>query len=1270
MESSPPQILWVPCGAGRSQPVILHDGIVTAPAVRQLREFVASPRHGFLAPAQHPDGGWGYLAVNGTWAMTPDLDDARSHADGLARFCRQGRWGYVDADGEIAIAPQYDDAQAFSEQLAGVRVGQNTWRFIDTSGAFAFDPSFFAVEKFSGGLAAVARSRQERKVGYIDRSGAWAIEPRFKSNRPFCAAGVAPASQDGNRYGLVDRSGAWILPPTYPDIRAFNNDGLAFFDEENSWDNGHGYLDTQGRVVLHGDRELSPHMTLGLAAAECHGQSYLRSDGSRLDAPRMSWSRGFDVHGCTVARSVDFLWSEQTQRHEPRIAQWGLLHHDGRFVALPADVLEPLVDGDGWVAAADTPLTPMLAVNTDVVWVDREAQTVWRACYGDNGVRLYAADGTLRWESSDATAPQPFFQRSPTAWLTDAGPMDNTAEWVAQRTAEIAQRLQRFAAGQPPTDSVEVGDDIEEDDGEDEDNDGTAEDQAARALCLNLRLARAYADEGHSGYYPFLAQLHSAGITALGELLQARLIAAFGPPDPDPDVEVDRYLYWQMNRAWSLPLAASAPADHAVWISLICGDDSGDGDTWSELRLVICPSRAALDAARRARKTLGGSATPIEPPRACAAEPAPPPPYPDSEAGWLAAIAQYPGAIAAVPAAQMNATLVNAALAGDLDVLRLLPAAWQSPELLLELVGRDRDTALAIPPQCMTAAALALARERYGDDPDWAWRDERRSQLPTTWEKNCLYDVWGGLLNETHALKAVRGGEALRDVPHWLRSEAVIAAALQADIYNISYLPPERITPALAERAVRHDYGKLIEHLPHHLLTRELCLESARTNGLSLEQIPLEWRSIDVCVAALADDSRAFLFVPPERREAVTTRLIERDLQRAKDEGEPRTASRWHGYRAWVRLWAGDWAGALADAQLAVERLRYPQHAWYVVARAQWALGDHAAAAAAASEVLSRQQPYTAEWNDHEDTTWLAALSQTQFRNLDEAALLQRLTEHPRTLADIPLADLSETLVAAALAADPAVIEYVPKRFYTPERYVLALQAGCKGYQHIPPAMLSAAACLEHVRDNGSRLAEIPAEFRTLEVCTAALVDTARALEHVPAELRPQAQAAAAAQATTASEDNETPSWLDRQTLGALLDDRTSPSRRKATWFAFVLKAALGARSDHPPQFRGITGWLEQRPVLLMLVGGLFAILALACHGYVSVRAGQLEGIWIGLLTLLLMGFAEVYWVWRAWFTEPLQWGLGLAACPVILYIFWFAPLKRRIGLAYRAREE
>ena len=91
----------------------------------------------------------------------------------------------------------------------------------------------------------------------------------------------------------------------------------------------------------------------------------------------------------------------------------------------------------------------------------------------------------------------------------------------------------------------------------------------------------------------------------------------------------------------------------------------------------------------------------------------------------------------------------------------------------------------------MTRDALLLARELYAGDPTWDARDERCSQplaQPTA-------PVWGCLLTPEQALHAVQAGVPLCDVPHWLRTDALEQAALDADIANLAHLAPARSRP-------------------------------------------------------------------------------------------------------------------------------------------------------------------------------------------------------------------------------------------------------------------------------------------------------------------------------------------------------------------------------------------------------------------------------------------------------------------------------------------
>lgn len=1115
-----PFLLSIPLHAENGESgtvVIIHQGqAYTAPeGLIQVRGFTADGRGGFIGAAQTAGKKWGYINERGQWIVPPNLEDARVFtADGLARFQQDGRWGYVNISGEVVIHPQFEDTLAFAQGLAAVKVEGNQRRFIDRSGKFAFDKAFVGASGFSeAGLAPAVESLKRMLCGYIDRTGKWAIEPRFKSSLAFSAEGVAPASLDGRKYGIIDRKGNWVLKPTYPSIREFNDEGLAYFHGENSWKDGHGYLNTKGQVVVKGGVSLSDHMASGVVYAGSASDGYLTKDGKALSAPRLSFAGPFNSFGYAIVRTADFVWSETLQRHQDAAAQWGILRSDGSFVPAPESFLEPITNAEGGIPAPlpGTPLVPFLTTDRQVVFLDRDGKMPYRIRYENNRVALLDAQGSTLWHSDvieGCRAPAPFFHRPIEALLDQLDSVGNLARSVESLLAETEEKLHRFAEGRPLDVPKRNADEAEEDE-EEEDADEQGEEERAEASVVTARrLVRAYVGEEHNGEYQFLGRLQDKTITAAKENFCKELIARLGAPDSDPEHASSRHRHVQMS-AWPFSLkkaiaedAKPMPEVGQLWVGLFDHSDSGDGDEWDEIWLICAPSLDALDAARRRRSSL------VAPSSSAAKTSAAPTPVPQTYEEWCAAVRETKYAISGVPATLIDDAMVDAAIEADVEALEYVLPQWQTPARLEALIRKGASTTASIPPKCMTAKGLALARSLYERDADWRSRDEERSQVPTEWAKNCLYSVWGGILTEKHCIRAVSGGESLQEIPHWLRTPSVEQAAIEADIYNISYIPKEHITPQLAARAVRHDYGKLIEHIPAALITPELCMVSARTNGLSLEQIPFAMRSIDVCLAALRENSSVFPFVPPEIRLEVSTRLIQQDLASAKQEGEDRTASSWHAYRAWLKLKAGDHKGAIDDASLASKQVRYPQTAHYILASAYQALGRKSEASLEASTVLSLENPYKPEFDQDEDTRWLQALSKGQFDNADEATLITQLKSSPRALADVPRSRITEAIVKAALEADPAVIEFVPKRFMTPERYVIALRNRTKVFENIPPAMIREEACIELVRDNGYALERIPESWRTPKVCAYAVRDSSRALEYVPASVRSAAQEA------------------------------------------------------------------------------------------------------------------------------------------------------------------
>ena len=1290
--AAPPWVAHIPLSpdSTRHARVIVHPGRAVSPpeGLQALLRFNADGRGGWISAAQAGDGRWGYIDAEGHWRVPPTLENARNYSeDGMARFRQDGRWGFVNLAGEVVVPPSFEETQPFRDGLCAVKVGDKAWRIIDREGRFTCAESFHELGLFgAGGLARATvwkKGPNQRVQGFVDREGRWVIEPRFQSAKAFGELPVTPASLDGDSYGLIDTRGQWVLEPRYPSIDAFNSEGLAYFDEPNSWDNGHGYLDAKGHVVVKGERHLSRHMACGLAASTYNGTAFLRADGTPLPTPPLAWGSHFRTEAdCAVVRTTQ-------RRKEDRPATWGLLHTDGRVFTVDDALLEPLTDGEGWLVGEqpDTPVVPFLTREGQIAFVDQQAAVVWRAVYDGQHATLLDAEGQVLWRSGaqeNCRPPRPFFAPAPTEHLEAVDSVEGIAPLAQTLLDEAEARLHQLAAGATlERESSSEDDDEDDEDANDEDEDTV---QANRAVVVR-RVARTYTSEEHNGHYDYLARELDQAVNGIREAMVQALSARYGTPDPDPEHAAPWNRSGDLTQAWAVPLAQALPGDSGVlresreqWLTLYKHSDSGDGDTWSELYLMVAPSLDALETARRARRGVApqeagggqeGEAAEDSDGAADAQRP-----LPQTREEWLQAVASDRYAIAHVPAPWLDDAMVDAALANDVEALAWVPGPFQTPARLEALIRRGVDEASNIPPECMTAEGLALARTLYAGQHEWDWRDERNSRLPKTWDHNSLCDIWGCLLTPELALKAVRAKAPLRDLAHWLRTDAVEQAALKADIYNISYIDKAKITPELAALAVRHDYGSLIEEIPPELITPELCLVSARVNGLSLEKIPEPLRSVPVCVAALKDRSDVFLQVPEALRLAVTTQLIEDDLAEARKDGEPREGSHWHGYRAWVKLWAGDHEGAIADAQLGRPQMRYEQHAHYVLASAYRALGREQEAALEASTVLSIHSPYSAQWDDAEDTRWLQALAQGQAGAADDAALVAQLQSHPRTLADIPRERITDAMVDAALAADEDTVRFVPRRLMTPARYAAALRQGVKEFKQIPPALLSEEACIEYVKDGGWRLEYLPEAWRTLTVCAYAVRRSSSAIEHVPEALRDQVPDAIKKLPPEDDDDSSGGSssssdWLTRKLVDSVMGSQQTASSRlqqKGLFTAFIVKTMLGAKSDETPTLKGLAGWFEVRPFLAMVNNLVLGLAALIAHAFVSVGAWRAEGPWVGLGTFALMGFSELYWAWRFFFSTPFRPGLGVACLVVMLYVFAWRWMYRRIGLVYAAQ--
>ncbi|UOD30280.1 WG repeat-containing protein [Massilia violaceinigra] len=1079
--------------------LLVADGHVIAPAtpLLQVGQFTNDGRGGMIAAAYTLDGQAGYIDAGGAWLAGPGMEHARAFsADGLARFCEGGLWGYVNLAGERVIAAQYEEAEGFSNGLAAVKVTDDEWRYIDQHGQFAFNGSFCGACEFDAlGLAAV-KQEEDQPWGYIDRQGQWAIEAQFYRAWPFTASGVAPASADEDEWGLIDSSGEWIVPASFNFIYPFNDDGYAYFRDRDSDDEADGYLDRHGIKVITGGF-VSEEMHAGVALDG--DRNFITADGPLTFPVNLSWVRPFDDSGYALVRSSDFAPGPGAVPAEP---VWGFAHRDGRFVPVPPNALEPLTSG-GWIPEneAGTPLTPFLMRDGQIHLFDSEARTtfIWRRenCAGGMRAVLHDHAGRPLWHAAPADAlaiPAPFFNALPGSFLEGCDAFEQVPDLAISMLEEVEHKLHALAGGE---------DDVP---------------AAQKQTRISRRVARVYVSEPHNTYYDFLLSYRAGDSSLAHSGIVTALEQRFGTADPDPDMA--RVDYSGVSLAWPVqlrqPLAAPPGArqdSNRMWIAVYCSEGDDDGDAWFDVWMDCGASIETLEVASAA----GIAAQEADPGEEDEDEEEEEEEQEDDEQQaaalspydeWMAEVSRSYHRIEDVPAELMDDALCDAALQQNCEALTHLPAHWQTAERLAGVIGNSVDSAMAVPPWCMTAAGLALARSLYSTNAAWQRADAALSTVPDVMNDYTMRKVWGCLLDPAICLRAVKAGVSLAYIPRWLHSPELITLALGKDIGNIRWIEKSGITADMARHAVSRHYASVVSYIPAAVMTAELWQLAVRTDPSTLRIMAPALRTPEVCAIALEQNENYLPDVPTAMREATVTLLIDSDPGSLDTRRDGRTASRWHHLRAWARLWNNDYHGAIADATLAVQAMPESAHPHYILAHALDEIGEHDAAMREAVLVLSLDSQYRMQFNEDGSIGWLRALAKRAVDEADDATLLAQLAANPGGLANIPRWRVTREMVDLAVGANVANVAFVPKRLMTSALYELALTQDIKRFVQVPTAFMTESLCLCAVKSLSFGLFLVPQSLRTLALCIAAVRHRSTALDHVPAALLDEVRAA------------------------------------------------------------------------------------------------------------------------------------------------------------------
>lgn len=102
------------------------------------------------------------------WLTLGPFQDERAPAKGA-----DGKWGYVDLEGRWAIPATFERARPFRNGLAAVKLPGKAWGFVRPDGTWGIEPKFSRVRSFSDGLAAVSTQGPVEPEGEPETEGRW-----------------------------------------------------------------------------------------------------------------------------------------------------------------------------------------------------------------------------------------------------------------------------------------------------------------------------------------------------------------------------------------------------------------------------------------------------------------------------------------------------------------------------------------------------------------------------------------------------------------------------------------------------------------------------------------------------------------------------------------------------------------------------------------------------------------------------------------------------------------------------------------------------------------------------------------------------------------------------------------------------------------------------------------------------------------------------------------------------------------------------------------
>jgi hypothetical protein len=278
------------------------------------------------------DGKSGFINDKGQIIIDLVFDGVSSFSEGLARIFVRGKVGFINTKGNIKIQPKFDTVSGFSEGMADAKI-DDKFGYIDTSGEFVIQPKFYRCWDFENGYALVMKevvstgcfidkfgkikldgrnflvSKYSEGLincsnngdwGYIDINGDFIIFPTYKYTREFSEgkAAVSPKKINGKAnkkdlYAFINKNNEIIIPPLYAGADIHFAEGMCAV-----YDNGYGYINDIGQLIIPCDLYLGQHFSEGLAVVKQNGKNknygYIDKNGAMIIKPIFTLAESFE----------------------------------------------------------------------------------------------------------------------------------------------------------------------------------------------------------------------------------------------------------------------------------------------------------------------------------------------------------------------------------------------------------------------------------------------------------------------------------------------------------------------------------------------------------------------------------------------------------------------------------------------------------------------------------------------------------------------------------------------------------------------------------------------------------------------------------------------------------------------------------------------------------------------------------------------------------------------------------------------------------------